>query len=246
MGFDPALIERAQTTSQIQGVTKAGYEWFRMNREAGIKLPTGTPEAWANLNAAGTEFMNRLILSPERINRQTTSKDGQGVLEITDGKSSVIISNKGEPVGFSGEIPKAIELAHVLPPARDGPTQDFEKTSFSVSKEKQLAPYWPKNDGFIEPPVRKSLPVGDKIDRWGNEDGRYVSPLGTPFELRGLPPAHKVQKTYFVYEVIKPFEVESGKAMPAFGQFGQGPQYRLPKTLSELIDGGYIRRLKSE
>jgi filamentous hemagglutinin len=64
--------------------------------------------------------------------------------------------------------------------------------------------------------------------------------------MRGLPPQDKIQKPYYVYEIIKPFEVEAGKAAPAFGQFGQGVQYHLPKALEKLLEEGYLRRVKHE
>ncbi|MBK9695285.1 MAG: TNT domain-containing protein [Elusimicrobia bacterium] len=119
-------------------------------------------------------------------------------------------------------------------------------SNFVVSKDKQIALYWPANEGFMQGSVLKQTRVGERIDRWGSPEGKYASPAGTPFELRGLPPKDKISKPYFVYEVVKPFEVRSGKVMPAFGQIGQGIQYRLPMKIRELVDLGYLQEVKNE
>lgn len=124
--------------------------------------------------------------------------------------------------------------------------QGKAESNVVVPKEKQIALYWPANEGFMQGSVLKQTRVGERIDRWGSPEGKFASPAGTPFELRGLPPKDKVSKPYFVYEVVKPFEVHSGKVMPAFGQIGQGIQYRLPMKIRELVDLGYLREVKNE
>ncbi|MGB9780294.1 TNT domain-containing protein, partial [Caldanaerobacter sp.] len=48
-------------------------------------------------------------------------------------------------------------------------------------------------------------------------------------------------KPYNVYEVIKPFEALEGKTASWFNQPGGGIQYKMPKTIEELINKGYIR-----
>jgi hypothetical protein len=45
------------------------------------------------------------------------------------------------------------------------------------------------NGGAIENSViERSLPVNDVIDRFGGPEGRYASPLGTPYASRSLAP----------------------------------------------------------
>ena len=47
-------------------------------------------------------------------------------------------------------------------------------------------------------------------------------------------------RPHHVYEVRKEFEVDMGKAAAAYGQLGQGIQYRSERTVQQLIDGGYL------
>ncbi|AFK85433.1 MULTISPECIES: TNT domain-containing protein [Thermoanaerobacterium] len=49
---------------------------------------------------------------------------------------------------------------------------------------------------------------------------------------------------YHVYEVVKPFEGLEGKTAPWFDQPGGGIQYKMPKTIKELINEGYIRKVE--
>jgi hypothetical protein len=48
--------------------------------------------------------------------------------------------------------------------------------------------FYPPNSGFLGAPQRMKLPVGLVLDRVGDAGGRYLSPAGTPFEDRALPP----------------------------------------------------------
>ncbi|MDP9849336.1 TNT domain-containing protein [Streptosporangium lutulentum] len=108
-------------------------------------------------------------------------------------------------------------------------------------------------------PVR--LPVGTPLDRFGGEKGAFVSPLGSSYVGRALPPnnlntfylAPKYLCSYHTYKVIKEFTVDGGPAVAAFQQEGEGRQYHLvskyipaaPQTSPEvsvewLIANGYL------
>ncbi len=104
------------------------------------------------------------------------------------------------------------------------------------------AEYYPPNNGAMQGTTKSlELPVGAKIDRFGSEFGKYFSPEGTPLELRALPPQNS--GGYNLYEVVKPFTVESSSIAPAFNQVGTGTQY-FSKFLNaeELVRGGYLIR----
>lgn len=102
---------------------------------------------------------------------------------------------------------------------------------------------WPKKLGFAEEPVKNTLPVGTKLDRYGGPDGPFLSPKGTPFEQRVLAPGSKAGG-YHEYEVLKPFPVIQVEIAPAFNEPVGGTQI-LP-ALSErvnmqwLIDNHFI------
>ena len=65
---------------------------------------------------------------------------------------------------------------------------------------------------------------GKKIDRIGAETGSFLSPEGTSFKARALPPDTPANP-YYVYEVLEPLPVTSGRAAAWFGYEGGGTQY---------------------
>ena len=102
--------------------------------------------------------------------------------------------------------------------------------------------YYPHNDGAIGEWNSEYLYKGTRIDRFGDEAGKYVSPYGTPIEMRALPPNNAMQ--YNSYLIVKPIEVRSSVVAPWFGKIGYGMQYRLPRTINDLLKRGIIIPLK--
>jgi hypothetical protein len=51
------------------------------------------------------------------------------------------------------------------------------------------------------------------------------------------------QKPYSVFKVLKPFEVEASMAAPWFGEPGGGMQFKLGKSVSDLIKEGYLKKV---
>jgi hypothetical protein len=118
---------------------------------------------------------------------------------------------------------------------------------------------YPPNDGFAGEPATVTLSTGQFIDRFGPNDGRFLSPYGVIFARRSLPPSNldtydpRYPNNYHVFRVIKEFRVDAGTAAPWFGQPGEGLQYRLnsvyfpgevvpPERVDTqwLIDHGYL------
>ncbi|WP_268225813.1 glycohydrolase toxin TNT-related protein, partial [Sinomicrobium oceani] len=119
-------------------------------------------------------------------------------------------------------------------------------TQYAIAKQQGVNPWsgkfenWPSNDGFKGNTEIKMLEIGEMIDRYGQEAGKYLSPEGTPFEQRSLLPS-KINDPYNVYEVVKPFEVQSGKVAPYFYQKGGGIQYKLIQyNVKWYLDQGYL------
>lgn len=99
-------------------------------------------------------------------------------------------------------------------------------------------------DGFINGEYKiETLQKGKIIDRYGENDGRFFSPVGTDYESRALPPFMEV-KPYKRYEIVVPFEVKSGTIAPWFDQPGGGTQYLTEYTVDELLKFGYIIEIK--
>ncbi len=104
-----------------------------------------------------------------------------------------------------------------------------------------------------------TLVEGQLIDRFGSEGGTYLSPAGTPYAARGIPPESLnpfpggEPCNYYRYRVLKPFSVSSGPIAPALGQPGFGLQYVLSNTLFQgvtervnvtyLLTNGYVERV---
>ena len=101
---------------------------------------------------------------------------------------------------------------------------------------------WPINDGFEGVAKETTLRPGARIDRYGFESGTFVSPEGIPYEMRSLALGTK-SKPYHVYEVIKPIDGLEGKIAPWFDEIGGGVQYKLTKSIQDLLDEGYLREV---
>lgn len=110
-------------------------------------------------------------------------------------------------------------------------------------------------------PVKMQLTLfaGQRIDRFGSEFGGYLSPEGTPYEARGIPPqsldSTSVPATcnYSRYRVLQAIPVYSGPIAPALGQPGFGLQYVLDSSIfpgnpsglnvGYLVANGYLARI---
>ncbi len=103
-----------------------------------------------------------------------------------------------------------------------------------------MTTYYPPNNGALGAVERKFLMPGDTIDRFGKLGGKYFSPVGTPMEMRALPPGADLSQ-YRVFEVVKPFEVESSMISPAFNKIGLGNQYYSPVSAETLLKRGIIK-----
>ena len=134
--------------------------------------------------------------------------------------------------------------------------------------------YWrwpPISAGFdtaAGPPLGKpseknrNLNPGQLVDRFGYENGKYLSPLGAipiPFGWRALPPealntpAGAPQSNYHVYCVLQQFAVDAGPIYPWFAQHGEGTQLFLnadylpgkpeKPTVQWLIDNNFLREV---
>jgi hypothetical protein len=85
------------------------------------------------------------------------------------------------------------------------------------------------DDGFLNGErVAMEMRTGDLLDRFGGPQGRFLSPAGTPYAERSLPPSNinggAPNFDYHVYEVVRPFTADVGFIAPAMGQDGGGLQ----------------------
>ena len=101
---------------------------------------------------------------------------------------------------------------------------------------------WPGNEGFVNSPNTGVVTPGTLLDRYGSEKGRYLSPIGTPYEQRGIPEGYK---EYHIYEVVEPFEVKEGMAsgVPWFNSSRGGYQYKTFERVEDLLARGKIKQI---
>lgn len=107
---------------------------------------------------------------------------------------------------------------------------------------------WPPNNGFhgnLGPhgnPGVTVLKPGTLVDRFGFDGGEFVAQNGTAIGQRSLAPG-TTDKPYSVFEVTSRLIVQGGPSEPWFGQPGMGLQYRLPASVEDLLNAGYLRRV---
>jgi hypothetical protein len=110
-------------------------------------------------------------------------------------------------------------------------------------------------------PIRMQMSIfaGQRIDRFGSEFGSYLSPEGTPYSARAIPPQSLDNKTnpagcnYSRYKVLQTFPVYGGPIAEGLGQPGFGIQYVLDASIfpgnpagfnvGYLVANGYLARV---
>jgi hypothetical protein len=107
--------------------------------------------------------------------------------------------------------------------------------------------------------MQLSLFAGQRLDRFGSEFGGYLSPEGTPYGARAIPPQSLDTQTnpascnYSRYKVLQTIPVYSGPIASGLGQPGFGLQYVLDATIfpgspanfnvGYLVANGYLERV---
>ena len=108
---------------------------------------------------------------------------------------------------------------------------------------KAIVPYYPPNNGALLGTERRIiLQPGTVIDRYGDLNGKYLSPIGTPLEMRALPPTTKISE-YSQFVILKPLEVDASMIAPAFNKIGLGTQYKTKDTINELLEKKFIKEI---
>ena len=133
------------------------------------------------------------------------------------------------------------------------PNGDLSVDQFQA-KYKLPNGYWdyPPNAGGVlgTEVIDPALPKGYTMDRFGDEKGRFLSPQGTPFPDRALPPDSLVAgyHTYTVTGSPLPdgYHIIQAEVAPWFEQPGGGTQFEIigpggtRATVQQLVDRGYL------
>ena len=130
--------------------------------------------------------------------------------------------------------------------AEVGSVVDTEAGSFS-STSTDLVPYedYPPDAisprGFVGGSTPDTLHEGAVLSRYGGEGGKFVSPDGTPFSARGLPPGFEaLGESRYVVAEGQSVDVLAGISSYWQGG-GLGVQYELPDTIENLVNQGVLK-----
>ena len=177
------------------------------------------------------------LITPEGVQMELTPGENTGMVFDKTGGSN---GNTGGGVNNEG--------SGIIQKGNDTKVYTYEVTDTQYMDDSGYIKWdeYAPNGGFVKDTVKinQVLEKGNVIDRYGNEQGYYVSPDGTTYSERSLPflegtiPYHR-------YEVIKPIDnVTIGIVEKAFGQNGGGTQYQLPMNIRGLIKAGYLKEIK--
>ena len=101
---------------------------------------------------------------------------------------------------------------------------------------------WPPDGGFQGVAVPIVLPPGVLLDRFGKDDGRFLSPKGATFRARALPTSCPSQ-VYSAFRVVTPLPVWIGRAAPWFNEPGGATQVQTDATVKQLLEDGVLARV---
>jgi RHS repeat-associated protein len=150
-------------------------------------------------------------------------------------------------VGRSTQARASFRAARAAMAERQAATSATARTFSSSSAAKSgvttLTKFYPENAGFAGVTERTFLMPGQRIDRYGGSGySRFFSPQGTPDWARSLPPGTAGQPLR-TFEIVKPFEVQSGTVAPRFNQPGGGVQHVTPVNLETLLKRGILKEV---
>ncbi|TPE68209.1 T7SS effector LXG polymorphic toxin [Halalkalibacterium halodurans] len=232
-------VERMQSWSVVlSGPSTLASLAYWGNRWGNVKVNPGIvdkkPTSLGSVNPKQKSSQVHAVESKPKDNNPVSEKKGNHSSRsgVVDGKGNAILEAdkfKLSQWKYRPSDEVYIQYKHVF----DNPKY-YDQTTGNIR--------WPINDGFEGVAKDATLRPGTRIDRYGFESGTFVSPEGISYEMRSLAPGTK-SKPYHVYEVLKPIEGFEGKIAPWFDEVGGGVQYKLTKSIQELIDEGYLREV---
>ena len=104
---------------------------------------------------------------------------------------------------------------------------------------------YPPNNGAVGKEQKVILKVNTIIDRFGGNYGYYTSPEGTALEARALDKGARAKNDLHKFKVVKELPCYESRVAPWFKQKGNGTQYRLFKSIDELLKEGFLVEISS-
>ncbi|MBT0552589.1 TNT domain-containing protein [Riemerella anatipestifer] len=161
---------------------------------------------------------------------------------VAPGRSAWALNNTPKPTTV-GKIPK-IEVGPLVSEGYipNKPTDLFDRNP-NLAREINMNPdgswRYPPNNGALGDEVNLTLKPGTYVDRFGTEGGKFVSPAGTGYGARALPPG-SFNNDYNLYKINMPINVKASVVAPYFGNPGLGTQYRFSEPIYKLIEKGVL------
>jgi Tuberculosis necrotizing toxin len=222
-------MQQQQTQRQLQQQQRSANRGFQP-RNQGTPRILNTPRIVTRPQQTTTGSLTSLS-SPRAVQAKPTAADLTYKQKMKD-RLFLIKKNKEER-----------RLANLRKTEQEKNKKDTEilSRSFNIKSYGDWQ-YAAPNNGFLNKPNEMTLSVGTVIDRYGKGDGRFSSPYKTPLEKRATPTGTE-RLPYSVYKVIKRIPTLGGIVAPAFGKEGMGTQYQFEKTMDELVNDGYIKKI---
>lgn len=157
-----------------------------------------------------------------------------GDIERVDVLSDEELNSMAQRIEELSEAEKIVLLSNLA--NRNGqPYNAANKNGDDIYYDDEGRPIYPLNDGAKGEPKRITLHPGDTlVDRYGKDNGFFLSPEGTPLEERSLPVSSR-RAEYHKYIVSANLSVMMSEIIPWFGQRGGGTQYKTEVPIRELI-----------
>ncbi len=239
----PAAIAQAFTTS-------AGHLGLPEGRFAGTVSRAVVGGLASSL--AGGKFSNGAVTAAfaylfNELAKSEPRHSDQARMRAIPGAAEAMPMDTGESAALALSLADGVGIFKIGVALITRPTAVFEllgAAKGALSESRALTTFYPANEGFLGATNQLTLREGQVIDRFGgSEYSRFFAPPGTPTAARALPPGVADQPLRS-FEVLRPFEVQSGTVAPAFGQFGLGTQYRSSMQLGDLLEKGFLREIK--
>ena len=202
-------------------------------------ISSGECSSWTGQRILNNSKELAMIILPTEVYEVIPVGKGYGIIAKGSNKIIAIVKD-------SKQVKKVLDNISASQVARK--SSNFNSHSKKEGKIQEDIGMWPPNSGGYATKPAETLGVGTIVDRYGYPGGSYVSPVGTPFEKRALP-SSSLNKPYKQYEVIKPITpTAESKILPWFGQPGQGIQYKLPKSVQDLLDPNnpYLKEIRND
>ena len=122
-----------------------------------------------------------------------------------------------------------------------GPLREVDAARATDWTRPDGSTWWPPNNGAVPGSEKMvTLRKGSEFGRIGANSGSYVAPPNTSPERLALKPGTDVS-VYNEYRVIKDIpQVQQAEVAAWFDMPGGGVQYKLPASINELMEMGYI------